>query len=222
MSTGRALALVPRPRALVVTDAGPPIARRGPPAHTPTQPMLADAYQSSAGPGQAALGRLAPALGGTGASAGRRDGSDLAAPGGTVRPRCRHVGGGRGAEVGQGGRLDQRWAVALRQRVPGSPPRWPGRSGIWPSVTSPARWDGQAWCSGRGLGRGRAGWPPWVPAGRLQPGDGAGGAGSGLWPCSSTVDVRRWCPSRVHTRFASFSGLDVDQQVLPEPLRGWR
>lgn len=90
----------------------------------------------------------------------------------------------------------------------------------WPSVTSPARADGRggAGCC-RGWGRCRVGLPPGTPPGRLQPGDDASGSGSGLWPCSSTVDVRRWCGSRVHTRFASFSGLDVDNQVLPEPLR---
>jgi hypothetical protein len=92
---------------------------------------------------------------------------------------------------------------------------------VRPSVTSPARADGRGgarWCC-RGWGRCRAGLPRRTPPGRLQQGDDASGSGSGLWPCSSTVDVRRWCGSRVHTRFASFSGLDVDEQVLPEPLR---
>ena len=56
-------------------------------------------------------------------------------------------------------------------------------------------------------------WP-----GRLQQGDDARGSGSGLWPCSSTVDVRQWCGSRVHTRFASFSGLDLDERVLTGAL----
>ncbi len=55
-----------------------------------------------------------------------------------------------------------------------------------------------------------------MPAGRLQSGDGVGGAGSGLWPCSSTVDVRRWCGSGVHTRFASFLGSTLTSRCCRE------
>jgi hypothetical protein len=103
--------------------------------------------------------------------------------------------------------------------VPGSRLRWQYRSGSEPSVTSPGRPGGRVCPGVQECGRFQARLPRRRPPGRLQQGDDARGSGYGLWPCSSTVDFRRWCPSRAHTRFASLSGLDVDEQMLPESLR---